>query len=119
MHKKSTIRVSGRTYTVPSRLIGQKVEARLYADHVDVYNKERFVERLERLRGDQRAQRQSPPCHSHPGAQARRVRPLPLAISNSSRRAAPMARSVGGAARTAPTSITCASCNWRIDSRFL
>ena len=44
-----------RTYTVPPRLIGQKVEVRLYADHLDVYYKGRLVERLERATGPQRA----------------------------------------------------------------
>lgn len=53
--KWSTIRVSNRTYTVPPRLIGQKVEARLYADHLDVHYKGRFVERIQRATGSQRA----------------------------------------------------------------
>ena len=55
VRKWSTIHVSNRTYTVPSRLIGQKVEVRLYADHLDVFYKGRFVERLERATGSQRA----------------------------------------------------------------
>ena len=55
VRKWSTIRVLSRTYTVPPRLIGQKVEIRLYADHLDVYYKGRLVERLERVTGPQRA----------------------------------------------------------------
>lgn len=53
--KWSTIRVSNRTYTVPPRLIGQRVEARLFADHLDVYYKDRFIERIERVSGSRRA----------------------------------------------------------------
>ena len=55
VRKWSTIRVSNRTYTVPSRLIGSRVEARLFADHLDVYYKDQFAERLERATGDLRA----------------------------------------------------------------
>ncbi len=53
--KWSTIRVSNRTYTIPSRLIGHWVEARLFQDHIDVYYGDRFVERLQRARGKLRA----------------------------------------------------------------
>jgi hypothetical protein len=48
----STIRVGGRTYSVPSRLIGHEVEARLYADRVEVWFAERRVEAMPRLRGE-------------------------------------------------------------------
>jgi hypothetical protein len=48
----STIRVIGRTYSVPSKLIGHDVEARVYPDHVEVYFAQRLVERMERLRGE-------------------------------------------------------------------
>ena len=37
----STIRVANRTYSVPSRLIGTVVDARVYADHIEVFYKER------------------------------------------------------------------------------
>ena len=33
----STIQVSRNTYSVPSRLRGEKVRARVYEDHVDLY----------------------------------------------------------------------------------
>ena len=49
--KWSTIRVDSRTYSVPSRLIGVKVDVRLYPDHVEVYYKEHLVESMERVRG--------------------------------------------------------------------
>ena len=48
----STIQVAGRSYSVPSRLIGREVQIRLYSDHVEVYYKGHFVERMERVRGD-------------------------------------------------------------------
>ena len=47
----STIRVSHNTYSVHSRLIGEKVRVRLYADHLEVYYAQRHLERLPRLRG--------------------------------------------------------------------
>lgn len=48
----STIRISGRTYSVPSRLIGHEVEARQHPDHVEVYYRGRLVETMPRLRGE-------------------------------------------------------------------
>ena len=51
VRKWSTIRVDSRTYSVPSRLIGVKVDVRLYADHVEVYYKGHLVESMERVRG--------------------------------------------------------------------
>ena len=45
----STIRVQGRTYSLPARLIGERVTVRLYADHLEVYYRERLVERVARL----------------------------------------------------------------------
>ena len=52
----STIRVSNRTYSVPSRLIGVVVDVRLYADHIEVYYKGHLVESMERLHGAGEAQ---------------------------------------------------------------
>jgi hypothetical protein len=54
VHQWSTVRVAGRTYTVPARLIGHEVEARVYARRVDVVHKGHVVAELERLRGDDR-----------------------------------------------------------------
>ena len=51
VRKWSTIRVDSRTYSVPSRLIGVKVDVRLYPDHVEVYYKGHLVESMERVRG--------------------------------------------------------------------
>ena len=47
----STIRVQDNTYSVHSRLIGERVQVRLYAEHVDVYYAQRHLERIPRLRG--------------------------------------------------------------------
>jgi len=47
----STIHVGGNTYSVASRLIGEWVEVRVHADHLDVWYAQKQVERLPRLRG--------------------------------------------------------------------
>jgi Mu transposase, C-terminal domain len=47
----STIHVAGNVYSVSSRLIGEWVEARLYAERVEVWYAQRQVEQLPRLRG--------------------------------------------------------------------
>jgi len=44
-----TIRVLDGTYSLPSRLIGERVTVRLYTDHLEVYYCERLMERLPRL----------------------------------------------------------------------
>ncbi len=50
----STIRLKHNLYSVHSRLIGEQVEARLYAEHIDVYLGQRRVHVLPRLRGEKR-----------------------------------------------------------------
>jgi len=45
----STIQVLGRTYSLPSRLIGERVIVRLYAEQLEVYYRDRLVECLPRL----------------------------------------------------------------------
>ena len=55
VRKWSTIQAAGRTYTVPSRLIGKEVQLRLYADRVEVYYKDVLVERMERVHGEREA----------------------------------------------------------------
>jgi hypothetical protein len=47
----STIHVLGNTYSVPSRLIGEWVEVRLSAEHVEVHFAHRLVQHMPRLRG--------------------------------------------------------------------
>lgn len=51
----STVRIGHHLYSVPSRLIGHKVELRQHADVVDVLYKGRLIERMPRLRGKRAA----------------------------------------------------------------
>ena len=51
VRRYSTVRVGGRVYSVPSRLIGHQVEVRQYANELEVRYKGVLVERLPRLRG--------------------------------------------------------------------
>ena len=55
VRKWSTIQAAGRTYTVPSRLIGEEVQVRLYADAVEVLYRGKLMERMERVRGEREA----------------------------------------------------------------
>lgn len=48
----STIRLLRNSYSVHSRLIGEKVQACVYADHVEVWHGTSLVESLSRLRGE-------------------------------------------------------------------
>jgi hypothetical protein len=50
----SLIRVKRNVYSVNSRLIGEWVEARIYAEHVEVWYGQKEVERLPRLVGRQK-----------------------------------------------------------------
>jgi hypothetical protein len=47
----STIRVLNQTYSVPARLIGERVRVLLHHDHLEVYFAGKLVERLARIRG--------------------------------------------------------------------
>ncbi len=51
VRKWSTIRISNKTYSVPSRLRGHEVEVRQFADEVEVLYQGKCVERMPRLRG--------------------------------------------------------------------
>ena len=48
----SVIQVAKNTYSVQSRLIGESVAVRLYAEHLEVWYAQRCVERIPRLRGE-------------------------------------------------------------------
>ena len=63
VRKWSTLQAAGRTYTVPSRLIGKEEVVRLYADWVEVYYKDTLVERMERVRGGAGSPRRLPAHH--------------------------------------------------------
>ncbi len=47
----SLIHVDRNAYSVPSRLVGERVEVRLYVEHVEVWYAQQEVERFPRLRG--------------------------------------------------------------------
>jgi hypothetical protein len=48
----SVIQVAKNTYSVESRLIGENVAVRLYAEYLEVWYAQRCVERIPRLRGE-------------------------------------------------------------------
>jgi hypothetical protein len=51
VRKWSTIRVGQKTYSVPSRLIGYRIEARLHPDCVEVYYHDALILTMPRLHG--------------------------------------------------------------------
>jgi hypothetical protein len=53
VRKWSTIRISNKTYSVPSRLRGHTVEVRQFANALEVFYQGMVVERMPRLRGGQ------------------------------------------------------------------
>ena len=48
----STIRVNHNVYSVDSRLIGEKIEVRVYAEHLEVWYAQQCLETMPRLRGE-------------------------------------------------------------------
>ena len=50
--KSSTIHVLHNTYSVHSRLIGEKVKARIYVDHIEIWYAQKLIERIKRLSGE-------------------------------------------------------------------
>jgi hypothetical protein len=55
VHRWSTIRVANRSYSVPARLIGERVKVHLYHDHLEVYFKGKLTEQMPRIRGQRTA----------------------------------------------------------------
>jgi hypothetical protein len=53
--RNSTIYVRDNHYSVPSQLIGERVEVRIYGGHLEVWYVGEMVERIERLRGEGKA----------------------------------------------------------------
>jgi len=51
VRKSSTIPVKHNTYSVPSRLIGEEVTVRVFAEHLEIWYAGRCTERLPRLHG--------------------------------------------------------------------
>jgi len=50
----SAIRLQHNVYSVPSRLKGEWVEARLYAEYVEIWYAQQMIERMPRLRGEEK-----------------------------------------------------------------
>jgi hypothetical protein len=50
--RNSTIRIRHNLYSVDSRLIGERVEVRIFPDHLEIYYGGRRLESVERLRGE-------------------------------------------------------------------
>jgi hypothetical protein len=50
--RSSVVRILHNAYSVPSRLIGHRLRARIYADEIELYYHGQVVERLERIRGN-------------------------------------------------------------------
>jgi len=50
----SAIRLQHNVYSVTSRLKGEWVEARLYAEYVEIWYAQRMIERMPRLRGEEK-----------------------------------------------------------------
>jgi hypothetical protein len=59
-YSKESLKVSGNSvinirdnhYSVPTQLIGERVEVRIYAEQVEVWYAGELIERMERLRGE-------------------------------------------------------------------
>ncbi len=49
--RSSIVRIMHNAYSVPSRLIGHRLKARIYADVIELHYRGSVVERLERIRG--------------------------------------------------------------------
>ncbi len=78
VRKWSTIRVGGRIYSVPLRLIGHTVEARQHPSTVEVLYGGRVLCTMPRLRGLGGAPGRLPPHHREPGPEAGGVRAVSL-----------------------------------------
>jgi hypothetical protein len=53
--RNSTICVRNNHYSVPSQLIGERIEVRIYGGHLETWYGEQLIERMERLRGEGKA----------------------------------------------------------------
>jgi len=52
--RNATLSIRNNCYSVPSQLIGERVEVRIYGGHLEVWYGGALAERLERLRGEGR-----------------------------------------------------------------
>ena len=53
--RSSIVRILNNAYSVPSRLIGCRLKARIHADHIDLEYKGQILERMERVRGQEKS----------------------------------------------------------------
>ena len=74
----SLIHVDRNTYSIPSRLIGERVEVRLYVEHVEVWYAQKEAERFPRLRGRGKHAINYRHINRLAGAQTGSFRELPL-----------------------------------------
>ncbi len=51
MSRNATLNIRHNTYSVPSQLIGERVEVRIYGGHLEVWYGGALAARMERLRG--------------------------------------------------------------------
>ena len=115
VRKWSTIQAAGRTYTVPSRLIGQggadPAVRRAPGSVLQGPPGGTDGTRARRAGGAGRL----PPRHRLPGAQARGLRPLPFPGADVSHHDLPagLRCAPGMAWASVPTWSTCASCTWQ------
>jgi len=49
--KSSTLNIQHNTYSVHSRLIGERVQTRIYADHIEIWYAQKMVDQIPRQRG--------------------------------------------------------------------
>src|SRR5215831_12899633 len=89
MHQLSLIHVERNAYSVNSRLIGERVEARVYLEHVEVWYGQRCVEDLPRLRGRFEASSGLPAHYRVADPEAGRLRELPLSRGSVSHQSLP------------------------------
>jgi hypothetical protein len=54
--RSSVVRILHNAYSVPSRLIGHRLKARIYAEVIELYYRGQVVEHLERVRGTDNSQ---------------------------------------------------------------
>lgn len=47
----STVHIAGNTYSVPARLIGEHVQARIHAEKIELWYAQKLIESMPRLRG--------------------------------------------------------------------
>jgi hypothetical protein len=52
--KSSTIRIKHNVYSVHSRLIGEQIDVRLYAEYIELWYGQKLIETLSRIRGENR-----------------------------------------------------------------